>query len=195
MFEEAVLLSIYGDTPGRPIKMRNLRAYAQKHDAYPAPVDYLWAFLGNSDPSFDEHLYKRDHTDLWLRYWVPYSFTIQPYAASVDWPRATKEWSRFAQKHHLRYRILPAGSGWYNPERTVCVEFTHAYSDGGAQPFFYEEVVRDRERAELANISGEAHLVSLDDSQEFGLEYSPSAAPDSPLDPGWGARFWGYTQN
>ncbi|PKN07046.1 MAG: hypothetical protein CVU73_14525 [Deltaproteobacteria bacterium HGW-Deltaproteobacteria-8] len=148
MFDEKEFLLRYEVTPGLPINKDNLVAYAQRHDVQPASENYLWAFLGDSSPSSSHRLYMRDHEDLWLKYYVPCSFTIQPYAAAVNWPRAHKEWSDFAQQHGLRYRILPAGSGWYNPQRTVCVEFTFDYEIRWDLPFFFDEVVDMREHPE-----------------------------------------------
>ena len=148
MFDETEFVSRYEVTQGLPINTGNLLAYTREHDVQPAPEDYLWAFLGDSNPSSNPRLYMRDHEDLWLRCGAPYSFTIQPYAAALNWPRALKEWGDFAQKNGLRFRVLPAGSGWYNPLRTVCVEFTHDHEERCDLPFFYGEVVDMREHPE-----------------------------------------------
>jgi hypothetical protein len=147
MFDEKEFLSRYGVTPGLPINKDNLVAYARKHDVGPAPEDLLWVFLGSWDPMFRCRLHMRDHSDLWLRCGVPYSFTIQPYAAAINLPRAYDAWNDFAQRNGLRCRILPAGSGWYNPLRTICVEFTHDPEEW-CLPFFYDEVVDMREHPE-----------------------------------------------
>ena len=148
MFNETEFLSRYGVTPGRPLNTDNLVAYAREHSIEPAPEDLLWVFLNDSSPVADYRLYMLDHADLWLRYGVPYTFTIQPYTAALNWSRALKEWGDFAQQNGLRYRILPAGSGWYNPTRTVCVEFTHNHEERCDLPFFYGEVVDMREHPE-----------------------------------------------
>lgn len=148
MFEETEFLSRYGVTSGLPIHTDNLVAYAKREGLDPAQGNYLWAFLGDPDPSSNHRLYKRDHTDIWLRCAVPYSVTIQPYAASVNWPQAINEWGAFAEQHGLRYRVLPAGSGWYNPLRTACIEFTYAPGVRWDLPFFYEEIVEMREHSE-----------------------------------------------
>ena len=148
MFSENDFLSAYGVTSGLPIHTGNLVAYAQKRDVGPAPEDLLWVLLNDPSPSSSHHLYMRDHADLWLRCGAPYSFTIQPYEAALNMPRAMNEWSEFANNNGLRFEILPAGSGWYNPTRTVCVEFTHNHEERCDLPFFYDEVVDMREHPE-----------------------------------------------
>lgn len=148
MPDEDAFWADYGDPSHLPISRENLIAYALRHDAQPIPDGYLWAFLGDSRPSADYKLYMRDHVDVWLRCGASYSFTIQPYGDALNLPRALKEWADFAKNNGLRYRILPAGSGWYNPQRTVCVEFTFDYEKRWDLPFFYDEVVEIREHPE-----------------------------------------------
>lgn len=102
-----------------------------QYNAYTAPLGLkeadrasLSVFLGDEDPDKKYGVVGMDHMAMFLKDKKPYSYVIQPYAANVG---ATElaSWNTFCQDYHLRLRILPPEFGWYYPNRTICVEFTH----------------------------------------------------------------------
>lgn len=105
-------------------KIDQYNAYTTSHGLKEADRSSLSLFLGAEDPETQYGVVGMDHVALFLKDQKPYSFVIQPYAASlgaIDFA----SWDQLCQDHHLRLRILPSELGWYYPNRTICVEFTH----------------------------------------------------------------------
>lgn len=90
-----------------------------------------------------------DHYSLWLtEEGIPHSLILQPYKNSFEWAHGVIEWKAICAKWGLVWRQLPDGTGWYNPTKTHCIEFTRDPEVWDHAPRPYRELMNERSVAE-----------------------------------------------